>query len=169
MIDAHFCGASILSNRFILTAAHCCQRDNADPSNVYALVGAYRQTNGGVTVELDTITPHKQFSLQQLINDIALIRTAEEITFTNLIQPIALPTSPIKATERVVLSGWGKHKFPKKVIPDVLQFSELQTIDQNDCTSRFDSIPMLQNFIYETIVCTVDKKNGGACHGDSGT
>jgi len=166
--EAHFCGASILSNRFILTAAHCCQNDNSDPENVYALVGAYRQTNGGVKVELDKITPHKEFSLQQLVNDIALIRTAEEITFTNLIQPIALPTSPLEATARVVLTGWGKHKFPKKIIPDVLQFSELQTIDRNECSTRFGSMPMLQNFIYDTIVCTVDKKNGGACHGDSG-
>lgn len=54
------------------------------------------------------------------------------------------------------------------MIPDVLQYSELQTIDQNECSSRFTDIPMLQAFIYNTIVCTVDKKNGGACHGDSG-
>lgn len=77
---------------------------------MFALVGAFRQTDGGVTVELDTITPHAGFSLQQLVNDIALIRTAEEITFTDLIQPIALPTSQIEETARVVLSGWGKHR-----------------------------------------------------------
>lgn len=94
----------------MLTAAHCCQNDNGNPENVYALVGAFRQTDGGVEVELDTITPHTGFSLQQLVDDIALIRTAEEITFTDLIQPIALPTSQLEATQRVVLSGWGKHK-----------------------------------------------------------
>lgn len=59
-------------------------------------------------------------------------------------------------------------QFPQNVIPDNLQFSELQTIEQKDCSNRFEDIPQLQNFIYNTIVCTVDKKNGGACHGDSG-
>lgn len=99
-----------MNSRFLLTAAHCLQRDNADPANVYALVGAYRQTNGGVHVELEKITPHEGFAMQKLVNDIGLIRTAEEIIFTELIQPIALPTLQLESTERVVLTGWGKHK-----------------------------------------------------------
>lgn len=110
LLSSHYCGGSILTKRFLLTAAHCTMYQKADPSNVFALVGAFRQSEGGVRVELDTITPHAGFSLEQLVNDIALIRTAEEITFTDLIQPIALPTSPIEATARVVLSGWGKHR-----------------------------------------------------------
>lgn len=140
----------------------------SDPSNVFALVGAFRQTDGGVKVELDTIAPHAGFSVQHPVNDIALIRMAEEIIFTNLIQPIALPISPIEEAERVTLTGWGKFQYPSNTEPDVLQFSELQTIDNEECVDRFDSIPQFQSFIHDTVVCTVDKKNGGACHGDSG-
>jgi secreted trypsin-like serine protease len=168
-VNRHFCGGSILSNRFILTAAHCLQNDNADPNNVFAVVGAYRQTEGGVKVELDTLTPHDGFDIRELIHDIGIIRTAEEITFTDLIQPIALPTSQLNGMTRVVLSGWGKHQSAASfATPDILQFSELTAIGQDECKSRYDDVPMLQAKIHESVVCTLDKKKGGACHGDSG-
>lgn len=80
----------------------------SDPAYVYAVVGSFMLSEGGVEIELDQITPHEGFSLNKLANDIALIRTAEEIKFTDLIQPIALPTSSLQAGERVMLTGWGK-------------------------------------------------------------
>lgn len=32
----------------------------------------------------------------------------------------------------------------------------------------FADFPDLQELLHEANICTVDKKNGGACHGDSG-
>lgn len=34
---------------------------------------------------------------------------------------------------------------------------------------RFDDFPDLQEMLHEANICTVDKKNGGPCHGDSGS
>lgn len=110
-MNRHYCGASILSARFLLTAAHCCTGNNASPEAVHAVVGALRQTSGGVVVKLDKITPHEGFVLDGVYNDIGLIRTAEEIIFTDYIQPIALPKENLSEDSRVVLlSGWGRHK-----------------------------------------------------------
>lgn len=108
----HFCGASILSSRFLLTAAHCCMADNASPKNVVAVVGALRRSSGGVTMKVDTITPHHGFVYYGFKNDIALIRTATEINFNDNIKPIALPTENLSEGKsiRAVLSGWGRHK-----------------------------------------------------------
>lgn len=112
IIHAHFCGASILSGRFLLTAAHCCQSLNAIPKNVVAVVGALRKSSGGVAIELDTITAHKGFNYTTAKYDVAVLRTATEIIFTDLIQPIALPKANLPADKSipVVLCGWGRHK-----------------------------------------------------------
>lgn len=101
-------------------------------------------------------------------NDIGLIRTAKEIMFTDLIQPIALPSSPMQAGERVTLTGWGSFKLPELEDPDVLQFTEFQTISNEECVKRFAVAPQMQENIHNTTLCTVDVKDGGSCLGDSG-
>lgn len=79
-----------------------------------AVVGALRLSSGGVKVELDTITAHKKFDMRigeaSGIYDVAVIRTAAEIIFTDLIQPIALPKADLPDDRPVVLSGWGIRK-----------------------------------------------------------
>lgn len=56
-----------------------------------AVVGAVRRHFDGVTYRLDKIMRHEEFSMATISNDIALLRTAKLITFTDNIQPIALP------------------------------------------------------------------------------
>lgn len=104
----HFCGASILNSRFLLTAAHC--TDHASTMFIYAVIGALRRLHGGVAINLDKITPHENYSNELIENDIALLRTTNEIIFTDFIQPIALPTHNIPDEENiaVIVSGWGQ-------------------------------------------------------------
>lgn len=106
--NSHGCGATILTSRFLLTAAHCC--NGMSPSTMYAVVGALRLSSGGVKYELDMVTPHKEFSMLTGKYDVAVLRTAKEIAFTDLIQPVALPTVnlPEDKSTRVVLAGWGR-------------------------------------------------------------
>lgn len=52
--------------------------------------------------------------------------------------------------------------------PDVLQFIELETISVTDCQNRYKNISGDRNFIYNSVVCTVAKNNGGLCYKDSG-
>lgn len=110
MMNNHFCGGSIISSRFLLTAAHCADGALGSPQNVYAVVGTLYRTKGGITVELEKITQHSGWNRGQLKNDIALIRTAQKIVFSDTVQPIALPKQNVGGDASTLLSGWGRHQ-----------------------------------------------------------
>ncbi|XP_031633012.1 chymotrypsin-2-like [Contarinia nasturtii] len=164
----HFCGGSIITDRFMLTAAHCTQGQLSDPKIVYAVAGSYRRLKGGVTIALDKITPSKKYNTHKYFNDISLLRAAEKIVFTNLIQPIALPTQNIVGDTEVLLSGWGRTEYPiSNGLPDILQFITPTTLTVGDCKERFKGHGAV-HLIDDSILCTINPADIGACHGDSG-
>lgn len=102
----HMCGASIISQNFLLTAAHCTQSKN--PEDLYAVVGTVNpNANTGIKYSLDKITPHEHFDPHSIFNDISLLRTTKKIAFNEYIQPIALPTKDTGANVQAFISGWG--------------------------------------------------------------
>lgn len=103
----HRCGGSILNNRFVLTAAHCTDGEMSVPSNMIVVVGALYPLEGGIAIDLDAIIQHPEWNIDEVANDIALVHTAEEIVFSETVQPIALPTHNVVPGTRVVMSGWG--------------------------------------------------------------
>lgn len=109
----HFCGGSIISSRFILTAAHCTEGLHSLPAFIVAVVGAVHRNFDGATVNINKITRHRGWDKNKLVNDISLLRTAGGIVFTKSIQPIALPKQDIEKETRVILSGWGKTSVRK--------------------------------------------------------
>lgn len=188
----HYCGAAILNNRFLLTAAHCCQNGQRHPKNTYAVVGALRQFSGGIEMDVDKITSHGSFDFNSAKNDIALIRTAKEIIFNDKIQPIVLPNSDVAYGKEVIISGWGTNeviKYRKKIVqsmkfqrfyffffkldsyfpskPDVLQYLEVETISLDRCKRYYQFGPE-QRRLHNSTVCTASKRRDGPCHGDSG-
>lgn len=92
------------SVRYILTAAHCTQ--NADAKLLTVVIGTIKRFDDGVELNLAEIINHPKYNV--FYYDIALLRTAQEIEFSELIKPIALPTyDSMKHGVKVVISGWG--------------------------------------------------------------
>ena len=84
-----YCGASIINEYWILTAAHCVQGESA--SNTGVRVGndaSYAQ--GGVTYDAAAIISHENYNANSMNNDIALIRLEDPISFDNSTQPVVL-------------------------------------------------------------------------------
>lgn len=173
LMNAHFCGGSIISTRFILTAAHCCQAQNAKPNLVYVIVGALHRLSGGVKMDLEKILVHQQYSQQTIKNDISLLQTKDEIVYSEFVKPIPLPTEipPVGGDLAVTVSGWGRNTFPtppgSSSLPNILQFAPAETLSFAKCKQRFLFTPAYK-FLSETNICTTNPKGRGACHGDSG-
>lgn len=105
----HICGGSIISDRFILSAANCYNYYKNHPKHVSASIGSNKfMGKGGVIKKITNIVLHHAFDGQNHHNDLALFKTLDSIVFTKYIKPIALPTEKYNGIgEKVLTSGFG--------------------------------------------------------------
>lgn len=88
------CGGVLVSNRVVLTAAHCLE----DASSVQIVFGAHNiftvnePTQYRRTVSAARFIIHADYNSQMLFNDIAMISLENPVILTKNIQPIRLPS-----------------------------------------------------------------------------
>ncbi|XP_065162218.1 transmembrane protease serine 9-like [Atheta coriaria] len=155
---AHSCGGSILDETTILCAAHCV--DGADVSTMAIRVGNNKLSEQTDEYQVASFVRHEDYDGWDIKNDVAIIKLADPLTWSDSVQPVKLRQSDI-IEEDVTLSGWGTTSYPGD-IPDNLQFINLKTISVDDCSR------LQPSHVGPTEVCTFTQKGEGACHGDSG-
>lgn len=107
------CGGALLSNRWIVSAAHCYQSKYSNPDNLVAYVGAHHISDDGKMYHLDRITNHPAYNKTIQRADISLLRTADAIEFNNRVQPIPVSKRFIGEDQKSIISGWGAYKVFK--------------------------------------------------------
>lgn len=107
----HTCGGTIVTNRFVVTAAHCLQYLNNVTSNFKLVLGAHNRSGGeddGVAYAIERVFIHPGWNLSIIIHDVGLVQTIAEIEFTATIRPIPISRQFINSSYRAITSGWGR-------------------------------------------------------------
>ncbi|KAG7209474.1 hypothetical protein KM043_015561 [Ampulex compressa] len=160
--NRHFCGASIISERYILTAAHCVASIKPSLySRVTVNVGTNQLNTTGTAYGVESIVYHERFDSFFLNDDVAVIRVDSDIKFNSKVQRIGLDTDDItKVGQAALVTGWGRLSYPG-IIPNNLQQLFVKIFDQKQCKA-------LHWRVRQTHICALSKRGEGACHGDSG-
>lgn len=103
----HFCGAALISERWVISAAHCVLDDRANASNVEIVVEPYHFAHDGVSYQVEQIISHDDFDVDLALNDISLLQTATPIQFGKNIQPIQISNQWIEPGKDGVFAGFG--------------------------------------------------------------
>ncbi|XP_001662078.2 chymotrypsin-2 [Aedes aegypti] len=161
--NAHFCGASIINNRYVLSAAHCTVGRTL--ANTRVVVGTHLLNSGGVAHNSARIVNHPSYNANTLANDVSLVQTASVIIFNNLAQTINLSATFINTASGALASGWGQ-LGANAGIPNNLQWLSTSIITLADCRGRHSVANAAR--VFDNTICTLSPSGQGMCMGDSG-
>uniref|UniRef100_A0A1A9WSD9 Lectizyme n=1 Tax=Glossina brevipalpis TaxID=37001 RepID=A0A1A9WSD9_9MUSC len=162
--NRQICGGSIITSNYILTAAHCLQFQigtisiHIAPHQFSIRAGSISSKRGGITVQVASFTKFPGF--RGFSGDIAVIRLAQPLNFTDKIRPIRLSNSDPPNMTVVETAGWGR-LYSNGPQSEILQFISMSALSNDWCR-------ILDPRINESFLCLLSKGSNGVCQGDSG-
>lgn len=159
------CGASIISDTFILTAAHCTRGFSSFDLGF----GSIDFNNPSFSVTASKKIEHTGYNPTNLNNDISLIQLPVRLDWSTTIQPVQLPSySQVSTTflgRQATVSGFGKTKDANTQVSDRLMYVNVRVIGNSECSALYGT-----DIVRAFTLCSRgwDANKQSTCQGDSG-
>lgn len=114
----HFCCGSIITLKFILTAAACVNDRKPHDFDVIGGITKFNQTNG-TRMLVDEVITANVYGMKGIFNNIALLYLTEEIPSSLDLHPIDLPNDEAVAdnvNRSCRVYGWGKSDVSERMV-----------------------------------------------------
>ncbi|XP_048224924.1 kallikrein-9-like [Perognathus longimembris pacificus] len=159
-----FCGATLIRERWLLTAAHCRK------PFLWVRLGEHHLWKWEGPEQLFRATeffPHPGFnsdlSANDHNNDIMLIRLPRPARLGPEVQPLNISETCVDPGAQCLISGWGAVSSPKVQYPLTLQCANISILNTKLCHWAYPG------HISDSMLCAGLWEGGrGSCQGDSG-
>ncbi|XP_055636348.1 CLIP domain-containing serine protease B4-like [Toxorhynchites rutilus septentrionalis] len=177
------CGGSLINSRYVLTAAHCIDAIPSGWEVIGVRLGEYDLNNNGndcvdgvcadlpLDNDIDRITVHESYDplSKGQYDDIALIRLSRDVSYSDYIKPICLPTDSASRSRKIigtkaVAAGWGRTETAGQS-PIKLKV-DLNVADTNQCATVY--LRQYGITLRDTQLCAGGLAGKDTCTGDSG-
>lgn len=142
----HYCGATLLNDKFVLTAGHCIV-PSEDVRFAELHFGVWRVKNIAEKGRFKRLVPsenffiHPNFSGVPLFNDIALIKLDRPIEyFSPTVEPVKLPTRCISYKNLDIIAIGCGYTDETEKLAKKLQWTWLRTIPRSECESLYSVV-----------------------------
>nr|XP_029732581.1 serine protease snake-like [Aedes albopictus] len=158
-----YCGGSLISELFILTAAHCKR-----PTVVRLGEHDLREpTYDEEDFDVSNYFKHPKYTVTRSYYDISLVQLARQVEFNPMIRPACLWTSDPFNMSAVVATGFGatEHGYNSPVLLKAV----LNVMNETKCGNKFFGYRKFTEGIKPEQMCVGSKEDGkDTCNGDSG-